>query len=294
MSISAKRLIIFLITVFLLSYAVGFFLMFNGGLTNPNAIQFLCIIMLIPAFSVIVTQFFTHEGFRNEHLKLNFRENVSKYFICYFLMQILILAGTVAYFLIFPERFDARLSVMADMLFQETGKEVVQSDLYSLMTVQVLFSFLSGPLVNILFTFGEEYGWRGYLFPKLTQFTTPLKASVITGVIWGLWHAPLIAMGYNYHDGYFAFPISGILAMIAFCVFSGMILSYFTYKTSSVFPAVIMHSAVNAFSGIGVLFDKSETVNPFIGPAPTGIIGGIGIVIFGVICAVLFRKEEMK
>ena len=46
-------------------------------------------------------------------------------------------------------------------------------------------------------TFGEEYGWRGYLLPKLLPLGE-VKAAVIVGLIWGPWHAPILIAGLNY------------------------------------------------------------------------------------------------
>ena len=60
---------------------------------------------------------------------------------------------------------------------------------------------------------GEDAGWRGYLLPKLLEFMKPWKAVLLTGVIWGLWHAPVIACGFNYGT---AHPIAGIFAMVVF------------------------------------------------------------------------------
>ena len=45
--------------------------------------------------------------------------------------------------------------------------------------------------------FGEEVGWRGWLLTSLRPLGT-WPALIIVGVIWGLWHAPLILLGYNF------------------------------------------------------------------------------------------------
>ena len=291
---SLKRVIIFLCTVLPITYVIEFFLMANGGLGHPSASIYLCFIMLIPTFSVICTQFFTREGFRSPYLRLNFRENIGKYFLCYFLMQLLVIIGAIVFFCIFPDRFDGKLTSLSSLIYSQTGQMPTQSSLYSMMAVQLVFSFISGPIVNIVFAFGEEYGWRGYLFPHLARCTSSFNAAIITGVIWGIWHAPLIAMGHNYGLEYPGHPFGGIFAMIIFCIVTGFIYSYFTYKTESVFPAVLMHSALNAFASAGLYFDYQNTPNPFVGPAPTGIIGGSAFIIFGIVCAVLLRKECKK
>ena len=44
--------------------------------------------------------------------------------------------------------------------------------------------------VLILLVAGEELGWRGYALPKLLETRSPLAASLIIGVVWGLWHLP--------------------------------------------------------------------------------------------------------
>jgi membrane protease YdiL (CAAX protease family) len=37
---------------------------------------------------------------------------------------------------------------------------------------------------------GEEFGWRGFALPRLLQVRSPLSASLILGLIWGVWHLP--------------------------------------------------------------------------------------------------------
>lgn len=52
------------------------------------------------------------------------------------------------------------------------------------------------PWINSVFAFGEELGWRGFLLPRLMPLGKT-KAYLLVGIIWGLWHAPLITMGYR-------------------------------------------------------------------------------------------------
>ena len=112
---------------------------------------------------------------------------------------------------------------------------------------------------------------------------------LITGVIWGLWHAPLTIVGHNYGVGYAGFPFVGILAMCLFCTVIGIFLSYVSLKTKSCIPAVLSHGAINGFAAIGIYFTK-DGGNPFVGPAPTGVVGMIPFVIV----AVLMVKELKK
>lgn len=41
---------------------------------------------------------------------------------------------------------------------------------------------------------GEEFGWRGYVYPLMKKIGGPLKATLILGILWSLWHLPLFFM----------------------------------------------------------------------------------------------------
>ena len=69
---------------------------------------------------------------------------------------------------------------------------------WALLYVIALFSGLvAGVTINGLFAFGEEYGWRGFLMDELRPLGA-VRANLLTGVLWGLFHAPIILLGYNF------------------------------------------------------------------------------------------------
>ncbi len=140
---------------------------------------------------------------------------------------------------------------------------------------QILLGLTLGPVINMLFTMGEELGWRGYLLPHLMPLGQ-WKAVLLSGVIWGVWHAPAIAQGLNY-PGY---PILGMFMMIVFCVLIGVILSWLYLNTQSPWVAALAHGSINAIAGLPVLFFKSE-FNMAVGgtlAAPTAWIGMIAFI----------------
>ncbi|NLB82141.1 MAG: CPBP family intramembrane metalloprotease [Clostridiaceae bacterium] len=101
---------------------------------------------------------------------------------------------------------------------------------YNLLLISILQIIIIGPISNIIPTLGEEIGWRGYLLPKLRMLLTHRAALVITGIIWDIWHIPVIVMGHNYGTDYMGYPWLGILAMIVFCVVLGVIEGYISIK----------------------------------------------------------------
>ena len=66
------------------------------------------------------------------------------------------------------------------------------------VAVLIPLAILVNPLMGILQCLGEELAWRSYLLPRLSKQYPIRIAALINGVIWGIWHSPIIAMGYNY------------------------------------------------------------------------------------------------
>ena len=90
----------------------------------------------------------------------------------------------------------------------------------ALVAVIGLQAVALGPVLALLAGLGEEYGWRGFLQNELIKLGR-IKGVLLLGAIWGIWHAPVIAMGHNY-PGY---PVIGILVMIVYTIGLGFVLS---------------------------------------------------------------------
>ncbi len=275
-----KRLIIFIALTFILTWIV-FLLVPICGLTYGSgaAVVILAVAMFMPALSNLLTRLITKEGFGNMYLRPHFKGHVKEYLLLYFGPTALLILSGVLYFLIFPGSFDPELTTLKGMV-ASSGKQGLAVS--TLLIVQALIFVVIGPIVNIIPTMGEELGWRGYLLPKLRIFLSDRTALIITGVIWGIWHLPVIVMGHNYGTGYWGYPWLGILDMIVFCVVLGIIEGYISIKLESAIPAAMIHSTVNAGAALPSIFAKSG-YNPLLGPAITGLIGGLPFIVLAII-----------
>lgn len=111
-----------------------------------------------------------------------------------------------------------------------------------LFILNYLASYIVGVLFySLLFAFGEEYGWRGYLQNKWAK-NNEFKGYVIIGVIWGLWHLPAILMGHNYPE----YPIlGGFFLMPLLCFIFSIVFGIAKNRENVIWVAVVFHGALN-------------------------------------------------
>ena len=238
-------------------------------------------LMFFPAIGVLITRLVTREGFKNAMLRLNLKGNVRYYLMGWFGPMVLTLLGAVIYFAVCPSEFTLT-SYHAMMATQP----IPPAAFWALQVVLMLMA----PLLNLIPCFGEEWGWRGYLLPKVAQRMKFLPTVLLTGFIWGIWHAPIIVAGHNYGMNYPGYPWWGIIAMCIFCIVGGTLFSYITLKAKSCWPAVFAHGALNGTASIGVLFLADPMAyDRFIGPVPTGIVGAAAYIVVAVWIVLKFR-----
>lgn len=301
--INNKRIVLFLVITFLITYGVEIFLITpmiaSTDISQAMLAQSLMAgVMFIPSIAVVLTRLITKERFigSNLFISLNLKGNMKYYALSWFGFAFLIIFGAALYFLINPQQFDGNFSYLAAVLnAQAPDTAYTVDELKQIMVQQILMGVLLSPFMNLINCFGEEWGWRGYLLPKMMKRFSIVPTLLINGVIWGLWHAPLTILGHNYGVGYPGFPYLGIFSMCIFCIVMGIILSYVTIKTKSCIPAIMAHGTLNGFSAIGIYFTSLEhPFNIFMGPTPVGLIGGAGFIVLAAVLLLLLYKEEQK
>ena len=292
-----KRALIYIIITFALTWAYCLLIVYpianSEALTGIPALFLQLTVaaaMFFPAIGVLLTRLITKEGFKDVWLHPHLKGNIKHYLLAWFGPGILTIAGMGVYFLLFPENLDLSFSYFAATLEAAgTPMETLPIPIGLLMLVQCVQALFMAPALNFITCFGEEWGWRGYLLPKVSRHFSTVPTMLITGIIWGLWHAPLTIIGHNYGLGYWGFPFTGIAMMCLFCITLGIFLSFVTLKTGSCIPAIIGHGAVNGIAAIGIYF-TFDGGNPFIGPAPTGIIGMIPFILMAVFMVLHLNK----
>ena len=289
--LETRRIWLFLLITFAMTYAWTIALIWPrtlgrdaASLTAEDTLintALTAVLMFFPAIGVLISRLVTREGFKNAMLRFNLKGNVRYYLIGWFGPMVLTILGAVLYFAVCPSEFTLT-SYNAMMATQP----IPPAAFWALQGVLMLMA----PLLNLIPCFGEEWGWRGYLLPKVAQRMKFVPTVLLTGFIWGIWHAPIIVAGHNYGMNYPGYPWWGIIAMCVFCIVVGTLFSYITLKAKSCWPAVFAHGALNGTASIGVLFLADPMAyDRFVGPVPTGIIGAAAYIIVAVWIVLRFK-----
>jgi membrane protease YdiL (CAAX protease family) len=176
-------------------------------------------------------------------------------------------------------RFDlVNFSGAAETLSSLPGGGALPVPIETLVAIQ-LISLLFAPVLNVIPALGEEIGWRGYLQQRLLPLGQ-WRAVLLTGVAWGLWHAPVILLGYNY-PGYQ--PALALAFMVVFCTLLSVLLGWLTLSSGTVWTAAIAHGFVNGVASLGMLVAAAGPIDA----AAAGLLGYSGWVVMVVLIVLL-------
>ncbi len=260
-----KNTILFVLIVYIITFSLNYYLYKQGGYASVLAQALVPLQMLIPALVAVALIIKEKGKFRDYGWKFG---GIRFYLIAYLLM--------VGYHLL-----HSLLSLglgLSEYVGLAEGFSRLAPDLQWPIWQIFLLIFILGPVQNIIFGFGEEFGWRGYLLNKLLPGGL-WYAILVSGVIWGLWHAPVVLMGHNFPEN----PYLGVLIMTVSVIPIGAIFVWLRLKSGSAVVVGFAHGVLNGTVFLGGAFFPTASmlwVNP---------IGLLGLPLLTLIAWLLFR-----
>lgn len=265
----------------------GMYYLTGGRLTSPGALIMMILYMFMPMVSAIILQKYVHKKTLKVPLKIYFKPN--RYFFLAWVLPFVVAVAAIGVSLLFPGvsfssgmegMIEKYASILSPQDLAKMKEQIATSPIHPFW-LAIIQGLIAAVTVNAVAAFGEELGWRSYLYNELKQYGF-WYTSIFTGVIWGLWHAPIILQGYNYPDT----PVLGVFIMTVFTVLYSPIFTYIRAKSGSVIAASILHGGINASAGLALLVTRGG--NSLL----LGSLGLSGFIVLAVINVILF--VEMK
>jgi len=275
-----KGLIAYLILVFGLTWPIEIVLARRYLPGSAAYTVVLVVVMFVPALSALIVRLFVErQGFADAGL----RWGKGRYYLAAWLLPVAFgLAAMGLAVWLRQAEFDPYMTeLMVRIKLQYGSMELPR---FELMRIYFIIGSLTPVvIINTIPCFGEEFGWRGYLLMRLLPLGRA-RAMVLTGAIWGIWHAPIILQGHNYPQH----PVLGVPLMIAFCILLGVVLGWLRLASGSVFPAAVGHASVNGPGSTALAFLRSRN------DLTAGLTGVLGQAVLLAAVLVLWRSGVLR
>lgn len=224
--------------------------------------------ILSPLVMVLIVRFFLGDGWKDAGLRLHLRQHWGWYLFA---------------LLLYPILFPVVIGVNVALGF--TTLTVTVSELVPLL----LAGFAVQLVPRMVFALSEEWGWRGYLEPRLAQFGIPdLPRHLLVGILWGIWHLPLILS-----TDYASVPLAVFLPVfLVGTILLAIIFGQMRKASESVWPAVLLHGMGNALGYAIVEGNFIAFNNELLGNI---VPGSITItLLYGLIALLLLRRTRVQ
>ena len=189
---------------------------------------FIAGLMWVPAIASVVARLVLREGFSDVSFRFGGRRGLG---VVGLALVFPIVVGLVAYGIAWVAglaQFDGTT---------DGGSSPVVELVIGIFLAITLWTALSSILAA-----GEEIGWRGYMLTRLIDAGVP-RPVLASGVIWGLWHVPVVLAG-GYAAG--SSPaLSAAVIMVSITSF-GYVIARMRLETGSIWPAIVLHAAWNS------------------------------------------------
>jgi len=265
-----RRIMFFVVLTFSLSVPFYYLIISSGLLMAKGGLYVLCL-MWCPAVATATTCLVFRRNLRG----LGWKPGKARYLLLGYALPLVTTAAVYGIVWLtglggFPN--ETTITVFNEQLGTDFRPGMAMLVHFAL-TATVTFAL--GGLIPAL---GEEIGWRGYLVPELAKVTSFTGVAVISGVIWTLYHVPIMLFG-DYNAGA---PPLYTLAMFAIGLMGlSIVLAWLRLKSGSVWPAVILHASYNTF--LQSYFDRytvHNDVTPYL-VGEFGVLIALALVIVG-------------
>lgn len=275
------RIVTFLVLTFGLSTIFYALIIKDGEYRGP----WLTPLMLCPSISAILTKLVFDRSLKG----LGWKPGPAKWLGLAYLLPILY--GAVVYGFTW---LIGQGGINADAIAMVTSTQFGVSNASGMqMAVMVIvYALLFGTIqllrYSLLSAFGEELGWRGFLFPELHRMTSFTTASLISGVVWALFHLPLILFA-DYNS---TAPRAFVVVVFSISAIAHtFVYNWFRARSGSMWPAVVFHASHNVF--LNNVLDPLMTRYPLTDFFVTEF--GLGLLVINVLMAlyVWSRRREL-
>lgn len=254
------------------------------------------VVLAVSMFAPLAAVLLAKIPLRSIGWKPKLRGHVRWYLAAWLLPAVLCTLGAALYFLLFPGHFDLSGAYVAaaagpEALAQLEGQGLTYP-LYVL--IQAVAALTYAPFINVIACLGEEVGWRGFLSPHLKNRFGRVGGLLLSGLIWGAWHWPVIVFGgYEYGLTYWGAPVLGPLLFCLFTTALGVLFDLLYEKTGSIWSCALAHGAINAFANLpSAVLDPASDFQILLGPFAIGLIGGLPLLLLA--AWVLLKKPSPR
>ncbi len=267
----ARRSLFFFSVLFLVASAALELAIMRRGPTLASAGPLVLALMWTPGLASLAVRLFRREGIGDASFRFGGRRGAHAIAV---VVAYPMVVGVIAYGLAWATSlatFAPPVSTMGIRPGSDAGR----------FFVRLAFALLPGVPLSLIAALGEEIGWRGYFLPRLVAAGVR-RPLFVSGLVWGLWHVPLIASG---HYAVGPYPLLSSVVFLASVMAASYLFGWARLYSGSLWPAALAHAAWNSI--IQGVFDAStvgssslSSTNIWVGESGL-LVAGASLVVVG-------------
>ena len=276
---TVQKTITYIMITFMLSSVFYYLIISSGSLATMGGI-YATGLMWCPGIAALATQIVHHDSVRD----LGWRWGKTRYQIMSYLIPVFYVS--VAYSLVWITGLGGFSGVeLVKGLGAQFGLEHLPAWIIPFGYLVVIVTL--GTAVSCISAMGEEIGWRGFLVPNLAKITSYPRVALISGVIWAVWHYPLLFFA-DYNGG--TPPWYGAACFTTLVIGVSFAFAWMRLKSGSLWTGVLLHASHNLF--IQWVFDPLTTDTGI----PKYVAGefGAALAMISLVVAYIFWKKRAE